>query len=103
MFRADYVHFGMKPLTDILSEYFKKPPSSTKDAHPEGVCPNCWGEQEYDNVIRELYKDKQIDVNNHEANYAFIQKFVVNKIDGITLRKGDNGYVCPTCHLKQEE
>lgn len=86
-----------------LAEFFKKPVKDTKNTPPEGYCPNCWGKQEYDNQIRELYEDKQIDVNNHEANYAFIQNFVVTHLDGIHLKKGDNGLVCPTCHTKFEK
>ena len=57
--------------------------------------------QEYDNIVREMYEDKQIDVNNHSSNYAFIQDFVINKIDGIQLKKGNNSFECPTCRLKQ--
>jgi len=83
-----------------LIAFFKKPKSETKDQVPEGMCPNCWGKQEYDGQIRELYKDKQIDVNNHEENYAFIQKFVVKHVDGIRLKKGKNSLDCPTCKTK---
>jgi len=83
-----------------LISFFKKPASETKGQTPEGLCPNCWGEQEYDNVIRELYKDKQIDVNNHKANHAFIQDFVVTHLKGIHLKKGNNSFECPTCKLK---
>lgn len=49
-----------------------------------------------------MYDDKQIDVNNHDANYAFIQDFVVNRIDGIKLKKGNNGFECPTCKIVQK-
>ena len=52
----------------------------------KGYCPNCWGDQEYDNVIREKYKDIQIDVNNHKANYAFVQDFIVTHLNGIKLK-----------------
>ena len=82
-----------------LLDFFKRPTEQTKGETPEGLCPNCWGSQEYDNVVREMYRDKQVDVNNHEANYAFIQDFVVNRIDGIKLKKGNNGYQCPTCKM----
>lgn len=87
-------------MIEKLIHFFKKSPEETKNKVPEGICPNCWGEQEFDNVIRDMYKDKQIDVNNHGKNYAFIQKFVVNRIDGIHLIKGDNGLECPTCRLR---
>ncbi|MBT8321384.1 MAG: hypothetical protein KJO90_06920 [Eudoraea sp.] len=84
-------------MIDKLLSFFKKPKEETSSKTPEGFCPNCWGTQEYDNQIRELYKDKQVDVNNHEANYAFIQDFVVTHIDGIRLKRGNNSLECPTC------
>jgi hypothetical protein len=87
-------------MIEKLISFFKKSATETKSEVPEGVCPNCWGKQEYDNVIREMYKDKQVDVNNHEANYAFIQDFVVTHIDGIRLKKGNSSFECPTCRLK---
>ena len=87
-------------MINILIKFFKKPQAETQNKVPEGLCPNCWGEQEYDKKIRELYKDKQIDINNHEANYAFIQKFIVTQLNGIHLKKGNNGMVCPTCKAR---
>lgn len=86
-------------MINSLISFFKKPPEETKDTVPEGFCPNCWGNQKYENVVREMYRDKQIDVNNKEANHAFIQDFVVSKLDGIKLKKGDSSYQCPTCKI----
>lgn len=88
-------------MIEELIQFFKKSPEQTKNKVPEGLCPNCWGVQEFDNVIREMYKDKQIDVNNHNQNHSFIRDFVVTRLDGIHLIKGDNGLVCPTCRVKQ--
>ncbi|MFT4525890.1 MAG: hypothetical protein ACI9FU_001703 [Granulosicoccus sp.] len=82
---------------ESLTSFFAKSKEETKDQVPVGACPICWGEQEYDGEVRQLYKDKQIDVNNHRANHAFIQDFVVNHVDGIRLRKMENGYQCPRC------
>ena len=93
----------MSDMIEKLREFFSRPKEETKDMVPEGLCPNCWGTQEYDNTIRELYKDKQIDVNNHEAHHAFIRDFVVKYIDGIHLKKGDSSLECPTCHVKYEK
>lgn len=89
----------MKMIEKIIS-FFKKPKEETEGNTPDGMCPNCWGKQEYDDQIREMYKDKQIDVNNHAVNYAFIQKFMVTHLDGIRLKKGKNSLECPTCKLK---
>ncbi|MFT5723973.1 MAG: hypothetical protein ACI9JN_001090 [Bacteroidia bacterium] len=85
-------------LIDRLVQYFSKP-QAEKQPVPEGLCPNCWGNQQYDKVVREMFIDKQIDVNNHETSHAFIQKFVVERVSGITLKKGTNGYECPTCKI----
>ncbi len=87
-------------MIEQLIKFFKKPKEETKDNPPKNYCPNCWGEQEYDNQVRELYKDHQIDVNNHSANYAFIQDFVVTHLNGIHLKKGNTSLECPTCKIK---
>ena len=84
-------------MIESLINFFSKPKDDTKNEVPKGLCPNCWGTQEYDKNIRKLYDDKQIDVNNHIAYYSFIQNFVVEKINGIQLIKGDKGLVCNAC------
>lgn len=84
-------------MIETLISFFKKTAKETKGETPEGLCPNCWGEQEYDNTVRKMYVDKQIDVNNRDANYAFIQDFVVNSVNGIKLIKGNIGFECPRC------
>ena len=87
-------------MIETLINFFKKTSNETKGKTPDEYCPNCWGKQEYDGVIRELYADKQIEVNNHNANYAFIQDFVITRISGIHLKKGNNSLECPTCKAK---
>ncbi len=69
---------------------------------PQGVCPNCWGDQEYDNIVREKFKDAQIGVNNKENKYAFIQDFVVTHLDGIRLKSTVSGLECPSCQFKSK-
>ena len=62
-------------MRNFFSNLFKTKQTDEFDEVPDGVCPNCWGDQEYGNVIREKFKDAQIDVNNRERKYAFIQDF----------------------------
>ncbi len=83
-------------IIDSIITYFKKPESETRDMAPDGLCPVCWGHQQYDNKIRTILKDKQIDVNNHKDSYMIIQEFVKTNIDGITL-KDPKIQVCPKC------
>ncbi len=86
-------------MIDKLKKFFSQKRSETTGKTPDGLCPNCWGSQEYDHIIREMFIDKQVDVNNHKAHHSFIQDFVINKVKGITLVKGSNSYECPTCHI----
>lgn len=86
-----------------LLNFFQQTATQTKGKVPDGYCPNCWGEQEYDAQIRKMYIDKQIDINNHEENHAFIQDFVVTRLSGIQLKKGNNSFDCPTCQRKYKE
>ncbi len=78
-----------------LFDFFKK----KKEALPEGVCPNCWGRQEYEGKYIAMAKDRQIDINNHNATAtkAFIQEFITTQLDGIKLIKEGNTFVCPSC------
>ncbi len=84
---------------DIINkivEFFKKPELETKNDSPEGLCSLCWGFQEYDGKIRELYKDKQVDVNNHKDSYMLIQGFLKEHVDGYNIKDGVV-HVCPNC------
>lgn len=85
-------------LLENLIGFFNKPASETDGDSSEGLCALCWGHQKYDHQIREIYKDKQIDVENHQAKYTLIQDFIVNQLDGIRLKKEDEHiYECPAC------
>lgn len=77
---------------DLFSKLFNK-----KELIEAGACPNCWGEQEYDDQVRDLIADKQIDVNNQESRHSFIREFVVNHVSGIKLQKQNKGWQCPSC------
>lgn len=83
-------------LIENIVQFLKKPANETVGKAPEGTCPVCWGYQEYDTKIRELFKDKQIDVNNHKDSYMKVQKFMVKYVDGIRLKQG-RIKECPTC------
>ena len=85
-----------------LKRFFNKRPDEF-DTTPKGVCPNCWGDQEYGKMVREKYKDLQIDVNNHNGKHAFIQDFVVTHLKGIQLKSKVTGLKCPTCHVTHKD
>lgn len=65
-----------------------------------GLCPNCWGSQEYDGKFVKAIKDKQIDINNGDAVNAFIQDFVKTHLEPIKLQNHDIYNQCPVCKVK---
>lgn len=90
-------------LIENIFQFLQKPAKETEGKAPEGTCPVCWGYQEYDAKIRQLFKDKQIDVNNHKDSYMKVQKFMVKYVDGIQLKQGKITE-CPTCgHRSKSE
>ena len=89
-------------LVKNIVEYFKKPEEERTSDAPEGVCSLCWGIQEYDGKIREVYKDKQVDVNNHEDSYMLMQKFVKEHMDGYQIKDGVT-HVCTDCEILKAE
>ena len=82
---------------ETLAQFFRRPLAEQVDDIPEGVCPNCWGWDEYGGEVHQRMKDRQINVNNHQEYYAFIQDFAVNHVDGIRLRNHNARQHCPTC------
>lgn len=83
-----------------LKTYFSKKTNNESVANaPEGVCPNCWGKQEWDG---EFYK--KIKANNitpeHNAYNNFIHE-VAEKLDKITLK--EDVLICETCNIKYKE
>lgn len=90
------VIFCLEPLMslfDALVDFFAQTPDD--DATPDGVCPNCWGRQQYNGTFREAARDRQIDRENGRDQKAFIRAFVEKHIDGIT--PADEGGACPKC------
>lgn len=64
-----------------------------------GVCPNCWGKQEYNGQYRGYVKDQtKANINNDsEGQKAFVQQFIETNVTGIRLKKDGDRQICPVC------
>ncbi|MFK8058179.1 MAG: hypothetical protein AB8F78_18780 [Saprospiraceae bacterium] len=85
-------------LFNNVLDFFKNNTNQQANAVPEGVCPNCWGSQEYGKLVRDIQKDVQVEVNRGTENYAFVQAFVTKHVKGIELKNKLKGMVCEMCH-----
>jgi hypothetical protein len=85
---------------ESLKSYFKKKESHQGEViAPEGVCPNCWGKQEWDNEYYTFMKGET--GNPSEDVYNTFVKEVARKLDKITIK--ENTYICETCKIKYNE
>jgi hypothetical protein len=83
-------------LIENIKAYFKRKSENKETGNaPEGVCPNCWGRQEWEG---EHYKFMTGEHGNPSAETynTFIQD-VARKLDKITIN--ENTYTCETCEV----
>ncbi len=82
-----------------LLDWFKKNKEAEQAVMDEGLCPNCWGRQEYQGQFREMVQDKSRDILNGDpaSQKAFVQKFVQDNLTGIQLKRDGDYLVCPSC------
>ena len=83
-------------LSQNLKNFFTaKSNHQNTDEAPEGLCPNCWGRQEWEGNYYELMKARNITPESNTYN-NFINE-IVTKLDKITLKP--DTYECATCHM----
>ena len=84
-------------LIENLKTFFKSKPDNKETANaPEGVCPNCWGKQEWEGEYYKFMKGENGNPSTDTYN-SFI-KDVARKLDKITIDK--DTYTCETCNVK---
>ncbi len=87
-------------IIENLKNYFttNKDQETTTKA-PEGICPNCWGKQEWDGQFYKKIVANNITPEHNEYN-NFIHE-VASKLDKITLKK--DAYTCETCEVSYKK
>ena len=89
----------MNILENVKNYFSKKLNNEETDKVPEGVCPNCWGTQEWDGEFYE--KIKAINITPESNTYTSFINEVVAKLDKITLK--EDTYECKTCSMKYDK
>ena len=83
-------------LADSIKRFFKaKENKEPTGEAPEGVCPNCWGRQEWEGNYYKLLKARNITPESNTYNNFIFE--VASKLDKITLK--EDNYECMTCHI----
>ena len=86
----------MKALNNVRTFFNKKFNNQKTATAPEGICPNCWGKQEWEGDFYTKIKAKNITPEN--KIYSRFIKDVTSKLDKITLKQ--DTLICETCNSK---
>ncbi len=85
-------------LIDNLIKIFKEG-SKPSVVTPEGLCPNCWGRQQYGNEYFKAVKNHGLDINTIDGNIGWVQEYAEKHLQGIKLIDQGDKYACQTCRI----
>ena len=86
----------MNIIENIKSYFKKKSNNEPTGSAPEGVCPNCWGKQEWEGDFYALMKGNKLSPKDDTYN-NFINKVVESNITGVKISA--DTYKCTSCKL----
>lgn len=83
-----------------LIKYLTNNKEINKDEAPEGLCPNCWGRQEYGGNFYEAVKNHGLDVKTKSPEVGWIKDYADRHLNEISFEyENEEGY-CQMCKLR---
>ena len=86
-------------IVSSLIEFLKANKKSDDKNAPEGLCPNCWGRQEYGGNFYDAVKNHGLDVNSKYPEVGWIKDYAETHLKGIALHRDGDKYVCESCKI----
>ncbi|WP_456442121.1 hypothetical protein [Psychroserpens sp.] len=86
----------MNIFENVKAYFLAKSNNKNSAKAPKGICPNCWGKQEWEGDFYKKIKANNI-TPQHDTYDSFIHK-IAEKLDKITLK--DDVLICETCQMK---
>lgn len=88
-------------LVQSLLNFLRKKDTPKEMPAPEGLCPNCWGREEYGGHFYERVKQENLNIRSKESNVGWINAYANKHIAGIALQRTGNGeeLVCAKCKI----
>lgn len=90
-------------IINSLLTYLKERQAKPEKKAPEGLCPNCWGRQEYGGNFYEAVKNHGLDVNTKQPEVGWIKDYAEKHLKGIRLETKDDSVACPSCKISYRE
>jgi len=87
-----------------IINFLKTKDSNPEIIAPEGICPNCWGRQEYAGHFYDALKQENINANSIESNTGWINAYATKHLQGIVLERTGNGeeVICKGCKVSYQ-
>ena len=86
----------MNLILNIKTYFNAKAEGNISKKAPVGICPNCWGKQEWEGEFYKQNKGNKL-VGNDQTYNNFINKIVESNISGIVINQ--DTYRCETCKI----
>jgi hypothetical protein len=86
-------------LVQSLLDFLKSGHHKDSKKTPVGMCPNCWGTQEYSGKFYEASKNYDADVKTPNPNIGWIRDYANKHLEGIALKPHDEAQVCEHCKV----
>ena len=81
-------------INNIKAYFSKKDKREETEVAPEGMCPICWGHNEWDGHYYKVIKDKHLKSDGDKYE-NFISKIVDKHLK--STHKHEDKYICTTC------
>ncbi len=89
-------------IVDNIISYLKKE-KNNQDKAPKGICPNCWGRQEYGGQFYKAIKNYGLDINHPDNERGWIQDYADKYLKDISLVEHNDYNTCSKCKLRYVE
>ncbi len=90
-------------LEQSLKNFIEKHEHEKEGESPEGLCPNCWGTQEYEGKFYEAVRNWDADVDTKNIDIGWIRDYVNKHLINISLKPHQEGQVCEHCKVIYKE
>ena len=87
-------------ISKTLFNFLKKNKELNENETPEGLCPNCWGRQEYGGKFYDAVKNHGLDVNSKNPEVGWITDYAEKHLKGIKLEYSNGEGACQECKVR---
>lgn len=84
-------------IVHALLDFLKKKRRPDEKNVPEGLCPNCWGKQEYGGKFFEVAKNYNVDINSKDPSVGWVKEYADKYLLGIELKQQNGKLLCQKC------